>query len=97
MSVRRAKEPGGRKIRHVVVVSDEEHNRLLAMAIQHGWSIPKLLMESTLQNKPAVTSLQREVTALRREVQDLNRNGDFSKFEKAWETTNSKLQEYLQK
>lgn len=97
MTVRRAKEPGGRKIRHVVVVSDAEHERLLTMAISHGWSIPKLLMESTLRNKTAITSLQKQVTELRRELAELNRDGDLDKFEMSWEDTHSKLMDLLEK
>jgi hypothetical protein len=97
MTVRRSKEPGGRKIRHVVVVSDEEHNRLLEMAISHGWSIPKLLMESTLKNKTAITSLSKQVTELRRELSELNRDGDLDRFEKSWQDTHSKLMDLLEK
>lgn len=96
MTIRRAHVPGGRKIRHVVLVTPEEEATLQAKSKLLGITVSRLLMESAVGmpgDNPAL--LLREVAALRRDVSDLRKNGDFAKFESTLANTNSKLMEML--
>lgn len=69
MSVRRPQEPGGRKIRHVVLTSPEEEQRLQHLAEVKGVTVARLLVESTLGTPGLDYRLVlREISGLRRDL-----------------------------
>lgn len=70
MPVRRCQEPGGRKIRHVVLTSPQEELRLQELAKARGITVARLLMESALADSGVdLRSVLREVSRLREDLE----------------------------
>jgi hypothetical protein len=65
---RQAQHKGGRKIRHVVYCSQEQHDRLVIKATAEGVTVAKLLSDSALGDGAQISkrALFNEISAVRR-------------------------------
>lgn len=67
MATRQPQAPGGRKIRHVVMVTSEQEQQLQERAAARQISVARLLAESALGTAPDVSAvLLRSVNGLRK-------------------------------
>lgn len=61
-AVRQRRQPGGRRHKHTVRLSDEEQELIVARAAAAGVSVPRLLVESALAGDAQTASERRALT-----------------------------------